>query len=405
MSSIPAANSKQRDPRLDGLRGVAIALVLLWHYFVNQVQWGGDSPAIVRGIGAVLGMTWSGVDLFFVLSGFLIGGILVDHKDSPAFFKTFYIRRICRIIPVYYALLLATVLGRAWFGGGAAANGLFQIEHPVWSYATFTQTIGIARTGQLGGIWLGVTWSLAIEEHFYLIAPLLVYWLPRRHLFPVVATLTCLAMALRVAIVFALPEYKHLNFILMPCRADALLFGVMGALAVRHAPLREAIERNVKSLYLPWLALLTGVVVIGLTRERFVSDLMFIFGYAWLGLFYLATLLICVHERSGFISAVCSTKLLQKLGIISYGVYLFDQPVSGLLHGCLLGSKPTMTDGSSALTTVLALVLTLTLAKLSFTFFERPIIEFGHRFRYQTASASAGEPEDKKDRDHASPGE
>jgi peptidoglycan/LPS O-acetylase OafA/YrhL len=397
MSPARTTTSNQRNPRLDGLRGVAIALVLVWHYFFNEVKLGGDS-LVARGIQAVLGMTWSGVDLFFVLSGFLIGGILVDHKGSPSFFKTFYIRRLCRIVPVYYALLLAFVLARSWLGEMATAKWLFADAHTLWSYATFTQTLGMFETGQLGGNWLGATWSLAIEEHFYLVMPLMVFWLPRRCLFPVAAALTCLAVALRIAIVFCAPEHKYINFFLMPCRADALLFGVMGALAFRHQAIREALTRNVKSLYGAWLALLAGVIALGLTRQHFVSDLMFVFGYAWLGLFYLVTLLTCVHERCGFISTVCSSRLLQKLGVISYGVYLFHQPVSGLLHGCFLGTRPAMNDGASALVTLLALVLTLTLAKLSFTFFEKPIINFGHRFRYQPAPASAGESNQMKER-------
>src|SRR5262245_13203211 len=92
--------SRARISELDGLRGLAILLVLLWHYAVGPVIVHQSTLAnflIVRS----LNLAWSGVDLFFVLSGFLIGGILLDHRDTTHYFRTFYIRRICRIVPLY----------------------------------------------------------------------------------------------------------------------------------------------------------------------------------------------------------------------------------------------------------------------------------------------------------------
>jgi len=387
MEPLSPTSSTSRNPRLDGLRGLAIALVLVWHYFMNQMRFGGDS-AVARVVQAALGMTWSGVDLFFILSGFLIGGILIDQKQSPNFFKVFYARRAWRILPLYFALLAAFVLARFWIGERLGFNWLFANTHPVWQYATFTQHIGMAETGSLGGNWLGVTWSLAIEEQFYLFVPLLVWLLPRRHLFAVVVALVGFTVALRVGVVFFLPEYKYVNMFLTPCRADALLLGVLGAIIVRNNSLRDALKGNAATLYIPWLVLLAGVVLIGLTRQAFVSDLMSIFGYLWLAVFFLATLLLALHEQRGFISTLCGSAFLQQLGMISYGVYLLHQPVSGLLHGCFFGKNPAMNDGSGALVTLLALVLTIVLAKLSFTFFEKPLIGLGHRLHYKKSSES-----------------
>jgi peptidoglycan/LPS O-acetylase OafA/YrhL len=95
-------SSSVRIPALDGLRGIAILLVLLWHS-IFHVSFN-HHPLMNRLVG-IGSLSWSGVDLFFVLSGFLIGGILLDNRDSPRFFKTFYLRRAYRILPLYFAVV------------------------------------------------------------------------------------------------------------------------------------------------------------------------------------------------------------------------------------------------------------------------------------------------------------
>ena len=94
-----------RTPELDGIRGIAILLVLIWHYPINQIR--GEHGSVFHLVQQSLGWTWSGVDLFFVLSGFLIGGTLLDNRRASNYFQVFYIRRACRIVPLYFLLLLA----------------------------------------------------------------------------------------------------------------------------------------------------------------------------------------------------------------------------------------------------------------------------------------------------------
>ena len=103
-SAISSPQSAERIPELDGLRGIAIFLVFISHYLggAGHVQlrpW-------LRHIFAATSIGWSGVDLFFVLSGFLIGGILIDARDSPHYFRAFYMRRVHRILPIYYLWIL-----------------------------------------------------------------------------------------------------------------------------------------------------------------------------------------------------------------------------------------------------------------------------------------------------------
>jgi peptidoglycan/LPS O-acetylase OafA/YrhL len=115
-------------------------------------------------------LTASGVDLFFVLSGFLIGSILLDNREAANQFKVFYLRRFCRILPIYFVwIALFFVLGKLLLN-----DWLFASRYPAWSYPTFTQNFFMSNIGGFGAGWLAVTWSLAIEEQFYLTAPLLI---------------------------------------------------------------------------------------------------------------------------------------------------------------------------------------------------------------------------------------
>ena len=126
-------------------------------------------------------MMWSGVDLFFVLSGFLITGILRDQRSSSRYWRTFYLRRACRVLPLYAILLGGFALAIAF--GASNVPGLwwlFYTPMPLWSYATFTQNFFMAVAGGTGANWMGVSWSLAVEEQFYLVLPLVVYLLPKR---------------------------------------------------------------------------------------------------------------------------------------------------------------------------------------------------------------------------------
>src|SRR6476619_3815817 len=141
----------KRIPQLDGIRGLAILQVLLWHYVAILPS---HSRTVLSYLQHLLCLTWSGVDLFFVLSGFLIGGILLDHRDAPNYFSVFYRRRICRIFPLYYALFLAFVLLRNRLPIGAANGWLFDRPLPLWSYATFTQNFLMSKLGTFGPNWL-----------------------------------------------------------------------------------------------------------------------------------------------------------------------------------------------------------------------------------------------------------
>src|SRR5579862_7509574 len=167
-----------RIQELDGVRGLAILLILIDHYIYGSLGQYRDTPlgAIIRD---VFPLSWSGVDLFFVLSGFLIGGILMDHRDSTDYFKTFYIRRACRILPIYFIWIIL-FFSIAWLFSSHASSGWYaeefrRIPHlPDWRYFFFLQNFNMATTNDFGPVWTGITWSLCIEEQFYLLMPLII---------------------------------------------------------------------------------------------------------------------------------------------------------------------------------------------------------------------------------------
>jgi peptidoglycan/LPS O-acetylase OafA/YrhL len=114
----------KRISQLDGVRGIAILLVLVWHFFAAQIVVA-EPAGILSYCKQALSLTWSGVDLFFVLSGFLIAGILLDHHNTSNYFRVFYLRRVCRIFPLYFLLLAlflclsATSLSNLLHSGGS----------------------------------------------------------------------------------------------------------------------------------------------------------------------------------------------------------------------------------------------------------------------------------------------
>src|SRR3954464_13470573 len=171
----------QRDkniPALDGLRGLAIILVLLFHFTPE----GGGSTPIGHMMRWVSQLGWCGVDLFFVLSGFLITGILFDARGSANYFKNFYMRRVLRIFPLYYGVLIVVFLVVPIFKTMTAQDlQLMQNQHWLWLYAANIPP-AISNEWTLMNQWVRLShfWSLAIEEHFYLLWPAVVYFFSRK---------------------------------------------------------------------------------------------------------------------------------------------------------------------------------------------------------------------------------
>jgi peptidoglycan/LPS O-acetylase OafA/YrhL len=377
-----SSEKSSRLPELDGLRGLAILSVVAWHYWAINLR---PAPgALVHFAGSVFGLTWSGVDLFFVLSGFLIGGILLDQREAGNYFKVFYTRRACRIVPLYYCVLilflLSFLLGPAF---RAKVPLLYDKSIPLWCYFTFTQNFAMAANGNFGPGWLGVTWSLAIEEQFYLVLPFIIRFAPLRRLPAMLGSLVVLAIAFRIILSAYFPESFVPPFVLMPCRADALMLGALCACLVRRPGFRERLANHTRQLYAAFglLAAATAWTAVGSNLPG--SGSMMVYGYSLLALLYVCLLLIAISEKRGPVSLITRNPVLRWFGLIAYGVYLMHQPINGFCRYLWLPQNGRADALAEQAVTVAAFVLTVMLASVSWLFFEKKIIAFGHTFKYR----------------------
>ena len=328
-------SSKVHFPELDGIRGLAILLVLAWHYIASLVQVApGTAYAYVL---KLLSLTWGGVDLFFVLSGFLIGGILLDNRTAPNYFKTFYVRRLCRIFPLYYFMFalfaVATSLGLGKHG--TELSWLYGDPLPLWSYATYLQNFVMASYGIHGANWMGITWSLAIEEQFYVVLPLLVRFAPPRTLPWLLGILVSFAPAFRGATFLWHSQGGFPGYVLLFGRWDALFLGTLGAYYLRRTNARSWLVTRIH-----WIRILVGVCFLSMVgllagSQSIGSAGMSFFGHTVLAIMCLALIILARLSLESRTRRFFSAPLLGWFGLVSYGIYLFHQPVLGLLHGVL----------------------------------------------------------------------
>ena len=360
---------------------MAIGLVLLWHYLAVPLDPQIPGASFVR---QCLGLAWSGVDLFFVLSGFLIGGILLDNREAPRYFQAFYARRVCRIFPLYFAWLLVSLVALTAVPRLVPSTPSWWSEPvPAWAYVVFCQNYMMGMLSEFGSPWLGSTWSLAIEEQFYLVLPLLIRLLPARRLPFYLA-----ALALLAPVSLALLGYQGgiSGYVSTPCRMDSLMLGVLLAWFLRREGGRRWAVTHRPHLYVVLTVLLAGAAWMSFIRELPLD--LHPYRYSWLALLYGCVLLLAVTEERGPIAAVTRVRALRWLGGLAYGVYIFHQPIQYVVHWLIGGQEPRLATPADFGVTLTALAVTLGLAVVSWRWFEKPIVAFGQ-------SVSYGEPADR----------
>ena len=377
MNTTSAPLEKAHVPLLDGLRGLAILLVLFYHQTILV-----SAAPMDEWLARISAVGWIGVDLFFVLSGFLITGILYDAKGSANYFRNFYARRVLRIFPLYYAVVIFSLVVLPQLGHYKAANFGRIAGDEIW-YWVFLSNVSIAAAGQFRHAILDISWSLAIEEQFYLIWPLVVLFFSRSALLKI--CLGCIAFSLGLRIVLVLTGVSPIAvYVLTPCRLDGLAVGALLALSVRGTANAPAWTRHAPKIFLASGALLLALALWqgGLAWDnRWVQTL----GYTLLAIFFGALLAqILVTAPQTRLARVFGSSVLIAFGIYSYALYLFHMPVRGVLRDFVFNRFPFFVFGSLVVWQILFYVvatgLTLALAFLSWQLYEKHFLALKRYF-------------------------
>lgn len=306
---------------LDGIRGVAILLVLFHHIVIFS---GITKEAYVDKALRTLGnASWVGVDLFFVLSGFLITGILLDAKGSPTYFSSFYIRRILRIFPLYYGVLFLTFVLAPVAMPDEMAVQWTAGQGWYWMYLSNVQ---VAMSGWQPPLYIGHFWSLAVEEQFYLLWPLVVASFDRRRLMQIALACFAAAFVLRVLVLRELTPLA--GYVLMPTRMDTLAAGAMLALAIRGRS-DLYLRAGVAFAVAVFGAITAAALLVWRRGLNELDPVIYLAGYSIFAVMFAAliALALSVSERSPVRRLLCVPPLLL-LGQYSYGLYVFHQPIA-----------------------------------------------------------------------------
>ena len=361
-------------PELDGLRAVAAVLVLLNHFWPQSLS------SLIWSVGQ---FAWVAMDSFFVLSGFLIAGILLDTRERADYYRSYYVRRSLRILPLYYCVLVYLIcVATLWKGGEQHRHLVEEWGSPVW----FFVYLGNFTTAA-AGVWptvvpgLSPLWSLQVEEQFYLLFPLAVRRLPPATLSRALWVVVFLSPALRVGLFALNPDNLYWQYVLLPCRMEGLALGALIAIRFRQRPWE--IKKG-------WLTALTIVLLAATcfasvwsnparTDEEFASPFNRTVGYLLSSVGCASLLLWVIRSRGSRVTGWLRLSPVQYLGKISYGVYLLHIPARTAAHSLrhALGLALPR-DGLVMFLAVTA--LTIAAASASWYFLERPLLSLKDRF-------------------------
>lgn len=369
-----------RIPDLDGLRGIAILLVCLFHF--NSVA---TTPGLFgRLVDTLFLHLWFGVDLFFVLSGFLITKILLEAKGSASYFSAFYMRRVLRIFPLYYLTLLVYLFVSIVRQLHTGQPQDYTTQLAFWFYLQNWAILWHRAIGVIGHFW-----SLAVEEQFYLGWPLLIYWLSRRGLKRLCLALIAVAFFVKLAILFfQLPSPDlsvYASYTLTPARLDTLAIGGLAALLVTSG--REGFRSGfLLGLCLVPAAILLFVESVGGQTKFWFKAVEYSMLAPLFGVFVARSAF--RSSKRGLAEMFLRSRPLQAAGKFSYAMYVVHWPLhifmSAWAAEIIVRQPPGLQTPAKIAYILLAILVTYALGWISWHLIEKRVLSLKRLFPMKT---------------------
>ena len=354
---------------LDGLRGIAILAVMIHRMWprASATPWPVEAG-------------WAGVDLFFVVSGFLIAGILIDSRSDPDYFRNFYARRILRIFPLFYLLV-----GGMMLAFPAAGHEAFVREagSPLW-YLFQLGNVPESLLGRDPPYWLAPVWSLAIEEQFYLTFPLLIRYCEPARLGRWLAVIAGIALATRLVTTALIPDRERIQYLFTVCRLDTIAIGCLLAVFVRSERYQVWRARLPRVLVPVAVAAAAILFVTQLDRTTWFGRT---FGYDVVALGFVSVVLLVLEYRDQPATAALRFVPLRYLGKLCFGLYLLHRPADTLVTELIARAG---LDGDSLWWLPVKIAAATVLATISWRLVERPFLRLKQRFTARPRGLGAG---------------
>lgn len=337
---------------LDGLRGIAALMVLVFHFFYTPFN------SYLPNIDLYQKITefgQHGVSMFFVLSGFVITRILLNERANDNYFRRFYLRRVLRILPLYYLFLIVYYLFPLTYNGSIVD---FELQIPFYFYLqNLKEVLAIDASGP------GHYWTLAVEEHFYLLWPLIVFYSKPKNLWKIILVVTILIFVLKYNML--LNDYSINKFSLT--RMDQMLLG--GVLAVLE--LNHFFEKKV-ALNLMIISCLS-IIPLGIFLYLFSAEFIYakeMLKYPILGLLFFSLIgYLIVLKKNHFLNRILTSNVMQYLGKISFGIYVWHVLALDIMD-VFFSTEILIVD------IFLAFFITILLAHISYYYFEKYFLKF-----------------------------
>lgn len=363
---IPAIQDRKYIPALDGLRGLAVLLVITFHYSGYTI----------------FSMGWAGVDLFFVLSGYLITGRLVANENNKNRYGIFYKNRALRILPLYY-LLLAIYYFAIFFIVSPKNFHRFDFYIDNWpGFVFFLQNWSYIFSGPAIENHLGPVWSLAVEEQFYLFWPFVVYrFYKSRYFISILWASVCAVLLLRCSLYIfngpPVPIYAYYDNTF--CRLDGLIIGAITFFLLHCRPAKNSSILILAAISL--IGLITGIAITQTASH--LSVFMGTLGYTAVAFIFAGVVYLVITKPGSYIDRFFKNGFLLQTGKISYGLYIVHIPIwetlVNKLNRYFRDHYNINSDVAMLFTQLFCIVLSYGLALLSFYYFERYFLQKKHK--------------------------